>query len=429
MTSRKSVEKNASTEVSTKVSKPKATKTAGAWRPIEGGVTAPEGYLASGVEAGIKKKGRDIAVLFSTQPAAAAGVFTQNLVQAAPVVLSRENLKLSRGRARAILINSGCANACTGEQGKKDALASAKKLASLLKIEPEQTLVASTGVIGAFLPLPKMLDGIAAAAAALNSEGGHDAALAIMTTDTKEKIVAFEGKIGGKTVRIGGMAKGSGMIHPDMATMIGVITTDVKIASGELQRMLRRTTERTFNCLTVDGDTSTNDTVFVMANGASGAAANDSESLAAFEKGLELVCGELARNIARDGEGATKFVEITVKGAADFKSARKIAKTIAHSPLVKTALYGQELNWGRILCAVGYSKVSLDPDKVTLRINNIPVFSKGKPITAARAEAENAMKEHDIVIEVGLAEGKGSATVWTCDLSRGYVDINASYIS
>jgi len=359
----------------------------------------------------------------------AAGVFTQNLVQAAPVVLSRENLRIARGRARAILINSGCANACTGAQGKKDAFLSTQKLASLLKTAHEQILVASTGVIGAFLPMPKMLEGIAAAVSALNDKGGHDAALAIMTTDTKEKIVAFEGKISGKTVRIGGMAKGSGMIHPDMATMIGVITTDVKISHGELRRVLQRINERTFNCLTVDGDTSTNDTVFVMANGAAGVAANDTKSLKAFEAGLALVCRELTKMIARDGEGATKFVEITVKGAADFKSARKVAKTIANSPLVKTALYGQELNWGRILCAIGYSKVKLNPDKVTLCINGIPIFSKGKPVSEKRAEAEKIMKEHDIVIEAILAEGKESATVWTCDLSHEYVNINASYIS
>jgi len=414
---------------STKSQKSKKTLMPGDWIPIEGGVTAPKDYLASGVAAGVKRKGPDIAVLFSKQQAVAAGVFTQNLVQAAPVVVSRENLRLSRGKSRAILINSGCANACTGAQGKKDALASTKKLASLLEIKPEQTLVASTGVIGAFLPMPKMLNGISAAVSALNSEGGHDAALAIITTDTKEKIVAFEGKISGKTVRIGGMAKGSGMIHPNMATMIGVITTDVKISHGELRRVLQRTTERTFNCLTVDGDTSTNDTVFVMANGASGAAANDTKTLAAFEAGLALVCRELAKSIARDGEGATKFVEIAVKGAADFKSARKVAKAIAHSPLVKTALYGQELNWGRILCAVGYSRVALNPDKVTLRINGIPIFSKGRPVLSTSAEAEKAIRERDIVIEVTLTEGKESATVWTCDLSHEYVNINASYIS
>jgi len=401
----------------------------GNWIPVEGGVTAPAGYVASGVAAGVKKKGLDLAVLFSTQPSVAAGVFTQNLVQAAPVVLSRENLRLARCRARAILINSGCANACTGAQGKKDAALSARKLASLLKIEPEQTLIASTGVIGAYLPMPKMLDGIASAVSALNPEGGHNAALAIMTTDTKEKIVAFEGEISGKTVRIGGMAKGSGMIHPNMATMIGVISTDVKISHGELRRVLQRVTERTFNCLTVDGDTSTNDTVFVMANGAAGVAANDTRSLAAFEKGLTLVCEELAKSIARDGEGATKFVEISIKGAVNYKSACKVAKAIAHSPLVKTALFGQELNWGRILCAVGYSGVAFNPDKVILRINGISIFCKGKPVLSTRAEAEKAIRQRDIAIEVELAEGKESATVWTCDFSNEYVNINAGYIS
>jgi len=225
------------------------------------------------------------------------------------------------------------------------------------------------------------------------------------------------------------MAKGSGMIHPNMATMIGVITTDVKISHGELRRVLQRTAERTFNCLTVDGDTSTNDTVFIMANGASGAAANDTRSLAAFEEGLNIVCRELVKCIARDGEGATKFVEITVKGARDFKSARKIAKSIAHSPLVKTALYGQELNWGRILCAVGYSGVSLNPDSVKLCINGISIFSKGKPVASTREEAEKAIKNRDIVIEVDIARGEESATVWTCDFSHDYVNINASYIS
>ena len=401
----------------------------GAWLPVEGGVTAPKDFQASGVEAGVKKNGPDIAVLFSTRPAVAAGVFTQNRVQAAPVVLSQENLRLSRSRARAILINSGCANACTGERGRKDAIASTQKLASLLDVEAGQVLVASTGVIGEFLPMPKMLKGIASAVSALDDNGGPDAARAIMTTDTKEKIVAFEGEISGITVRIGGMAKGSGMIHPNMATMLGVITTDVKVSPGELRRVLQRINERTFNCLTVDGDTSTNDTVFVIANGASGAAANDTKSLAAFEKGMTLVCEELAKSIARDGEGATKFVEITVKGAADFKSARKVAKAIAHSPLVKTALYGQELNWGRILCAVGYSRVPFNPDEVTLSINNIPIFRKGKPVAATRTKAEAAIMERDIVIEVELTEGEQSATVWTCDFSHDYVNINASYIS
>ena len=399
------------------------------WHSVKGGITAPQGYLAAGVSAGIKKKGLDLAVVFSSQPASAAGIFTLNRVQAAPVLLSRENLKNSRGRARAILINSGCANACTGEQGMQDALVSTRCLASHLNVDPSQVLVASTGVIGNFLPVPKMLKGIASAVSSLNSKGGTAAVRAIMTTDTREKSIAIEGRIGGKTVRIGGMAKGSGMIHPQMATMLAAITTDAQVAPGELGRFLRRAADRTFNCLTIDGDTSTNDTLLVMANGASGAAIGDSRSKAFFEKGLAMVCEELAKSIARDGEGATKFVEILVKGTADFEAARKVAKTIAHSPLVKTALYGEELNWGRILCAVGYSGVPFDPERITLSLNGIPLFRGGSPAAATRARAEKAIKSHDLRIEVDLCEGRESAKVWTCDLSHDYVNINASYIS
>lgn len=399
------------------------------WHVVDGGITAPQGYLASGVSAGIKRRGLDLAVIFSSQPASAAGVFTTNRVQAAPVVLSRDSLKVSHGRARAILINSGCANACTGEQGMKDSQLSARCLSSLLNLDPAQVLVASTGVIGSFLPMPKMLKGISSAVSALNSRGGTAAVRAIMTTDTREKTIAVEGRIGGKTIRIGGMAKGAGMIHPNMATMLGFITTDVQIPPRELEKMLKRVAERTFNCVTVDGDTSTNDTVFAIANGASNAAVNDSRSLSSFEAGLEMVCEELARSIARDGEGATKFVEISVQGANDFESARKVAKTIANSPLVKTALYGEELNWGRILCAVGYSGVPFDPEEIVLSLNGIPIFRNGSPVSSTRTRAEKAIKSKDLLIEVELSEGKASARVWTCDFSHKYVDINASYIS
>ena len=397
------------------------------WHIIEGGITAPQGYLASGVSAGIKKKGLDLAIVFSSQTASAAGVFTLNRVQAAPVVLSKEHLKLSRGRMRAVLINSGCANACTGERGMHDSVLSTQCLASQLNIEPSHVLVASTGVIGNFLPMPALLKGISSAVSALNSQGGGAAARAIMTTDTREKSIAVEGRIGGKTVRISGMAKGSGMIHPQMATMLAVITTDVQVPPRELSKFLRQAADRTFNCLTVDGDTSTNDTVVILANGASGAVVSGARSY--FEKGLEMVCEELAKSIARDGEGATKFVEIQVRGASDFEAARKVAKTIAHSPLVKTALYGEELNWGRILCAVGYSGVSFDPERITLSLNGIPIFRNGSPVSSTRARAEKAMKAKDLLFEVNLADGRATARVWTCDLSHKYVDINASYIS
>jgi glutamate N-acetyltransferase / amino-acid N-acetyltransferase len=409
-------------------SRSKSKKNSG-WHVVEGGITAPQGYLASGVSAGIKKKGLDLAVLFSSQPAAAAGVFTLNRVQAAPVILSKENLSASRGRARAILINSGCANACTGDRGMQDSILSAQCLASHLKVDPSQILIASTGVIGSFLPVPKVLKGVSAAVSALNSQGGTAAVQAIMTTDTKEKCFAIEGRIAGKTVRIGGMAKGSGMIHPQMATMIAVLSTDVKISPKELSKLLRRAADRTFNCLTVDGDTSTNDTVFILANGASDAAVVDSRSSSFFEKGLEMVCEQLAKKIAEDGEGATKLIEVSVRGTVDFESARKIAKTIANSSLVKTAIYGEELNWGRILCAVGYSGIPFDPERISLCLNGIPIFRNGSPVSSTRARAEKAMKSHDLLIEVDIADGRSSARVWTCDLSHDYVNINASYIS
>jgi glutamate N-acetyltransferase/amino-acid N-acetyltransferase len=399
------------------------------WHAVQGGITAPQGYLAAGVAAGIKKKGLDLAVVFSSQPASAAGVFTLNRVQAAPVVLSKENLKLSRGRSRAVLINSGCANACTGERGMQDSLIATRCLASHLNVDPCQILVASTGVIGSFLPVPKVLKGISSAVSALNSKGGGAAARAIMTTDTREKFFALQGRISGKTVRIGGMAKGAGMIHPQMATMLAVITTDVQATPRELARLLRRAVDRTFNCLTIDGDTSTNDTVLLLANGASAAELPDGRSRSFFESGLAAVCEELAKSIARDGEGATKFIEIVARGAADFEAARRVAKSIAHSPLVKTALYGQELNWGRILCAVGYSGVAFDPRRVRLSLNAIPIFRNGSPVGSTRARAEKAMKARDLRITVDLAAGGSAARVWTCDLSHRYVDINASYIS
>jgi glutamate N-acetyltransferase/amino-acid N-acetyltransferase len=401
----------------------------GSWQQIKGGVTAPQGYLAAGVSSGIKKKGLDLAVVFSSKPASAAGVFTLNRVQAAPIALSKENLRLSRGRMRAVLVNSGCANACTGAKGLRDSQISARCLASHLDIEPRRVLLASTGVIGSYLPIPKVLKGVSAAVSSLNSKGGTAAARAIMTTDTREKIFSVEGRIGGKIVRIGGIAKGSGMIHPQMATMLAVITTDVEVSPGGLNRLLRHAVDPTFNCLTVDGDTSTNDSVMILANGASGASIADSRSRACFEKGLTMVCEELAKSIARDGEGATKFVEVLVRRSASFEAARKVAKAIAHSSLVKTAIYGQEFNWGRILAAVGYSGVALDPDKITLSLNGIPIFRNGAPLSSTRARATKAMKAHDIQIEVDLAGGKASARVWTCDLSHEYVDINASYIS
>ncbi len=400
----------------------------GPWRKIKGGITAPQGYLASGVAAGIKEHGPDLAVLFSSRPAVGAAVFTTNRVQAAPVLLSRKHLKTSGGRVRAVLINSGCANACTGENGMRDALVSACRLASHLEIDAKEVLVASTGVIGVPLPIHRLLKGISAAASALSSRGGDAAARAIMTTDTKEKTCAVEAKLAGKTVRIGGMAKGSGMIHPNLATMLSVITTDAMITPVRLDRIFRRVAERTFNCLTVDGDTSTNDMVLVLANGSSGLKV-DRYLESVLESGLEKTCRDLVIRIARDGEGASKLIEICVRRARSFEEARTIAKCIAHSPLVKTAIYGEELNWGRILCAAGYSGVAFDPEGVTLKICRIPVYRRGTPVAARKSMAERALKSDTIQIDLELGTGNQCATVWTCDLTHGYVDINASYIS
>ncbi len=329
---------------------------------------------------------------------------------------------------RAILLNSGCANACTGDKGMQDALISVRSLASLLGIETNQVLAASTGVIGMPLPTRRVLQGISTAVSALSSKGGDAAARAIMTTDTCEKSVAVECRIGGKKVRIGGMAKGSGMIHPNLATMLAVITTDARIAPSLLDRVFRRVLERTFNCLTVDGDTSTNDMVAIVANGASEARVEGRAAIQ-FEAGLCRVCEDLAKRIARDGEGATKFVEIEVRGARSFGDARQVAKSIAHSPLVKTALFGEELNWGRILCAAGNGGVHFDPLAVKLSLCGIPVFRRGSPIPATRDRAERALKSEEIQIQLDLGDGGHAARVWTCDLTRKYIDINASYIS
>lgn len=411
-----------------RTSRSNASRSSG-WNKIRGGVTAPKGYLAAGISSGIKEKGLDLAVILSSQPASAAGVFTRNRVQAAPVVLSKEHLKLSKGRMQAILINSGCANACTGARGLKDSRVSARCLASHLNLDPSRILVASTGVIGSFLPMPRLQEGISAAVSSLSSSGGPAAARAIMTTDTREKVIAVEGRIAGETVRIGGIAKGAGMIHPQMATMLAAVTTDVGVPPGNLDRLLRRAVDPTFNCLTVDGDTSTNDAVMVLANGASGAILPDARSRSFFEEGLTMVCEELAKSIARDGEGATKFVEVIVSGSASLQAARKVAMTIANSSLVKTALYGQEFNWGRILAAVGYAGIPFNPEKVALSLNGIHVFRKGSPVPSTQARAEKAMKARNIRIEVDLGGKRASARVWTCDLSHEYVNINATYIS
>jgi glutamate N-acetyltransferase/amino-acid N-acetyltransferase len=395
---------------------------------IEGGVTAAEGFLAGGLACGIKKNQKpDLAVVFSEFPAVAAGIFTTNQVQAAPVLLSKEHLK--NGEARAIIANSGNANACNGPEGERAALEMAEAAAAYLNIPTDAVLVASTGVIGVVLPVEKIKTAFHSKPAFLSSSGSPEAAQAIMTTDTFMKEAAVEVELGGVKVKIGGIAKGSGMIHPNMATLLGFITTDVAIDQKLLRRALGLAGERTFNRISVDGDTSTNDTLFILANGKAGnpEITGESADFQIFSAGLEQVCLELAKMLARDGEGATKFVEIKVTGAVTEADAVRIGKSIATSSLVKTALFGEDANWGRILAAAGYSGVSFQPEKVHIYLGDLPVCAGGTGLVFDEAAAKEILTRKDLLITVDMGCGAAEASVWTCDLSYDYVKINGSY--
>jgi glutamate N-acetyltransferase / amino-acid N-acetyltransferase len=386
-------------------------------------VTAAKGYVASGVACGIRKSGRrDLALVRSLVPATGAGMFTANRVQAAPVVVCREHLEV--GQPQAVVVNSGVANAATGARGVADARATAAEAGQLLGVRAEEVLVLSTGVIGAPLPLAKVLGGVRTAALQLSRSGGAAAAEAIMTTDTRPK----EATAGGTGFTVGGMAKGSGMIHPNLATMLAVVTTDYPLEPGEALPFLRPAVDASFNAISVDGECSTNDTVLLLANGASGierTPASDAE----FSLCLRTVCGELAKQIVADGEGATVLAEIAVRGAASDSEARAIAERVATSPLVKTALYGHDANWGRIASAAGSARfdggyAQLDPDVLTIVIDGVPVFVSGQP-TGDEPTLENG----SCAIEIDLALGDGAATYLTTDLSYDYVRINAEYRS
>jgi len=387
------------------------------------GVTAPEGFVASAVHCGIRKKDRlDLALVRSLVPATGAGMFTVNRVLAAPVVVSKEHLELAQPQA--IVANSGVANAATGPQGLHDARATAAAAAEALELEPEQVLILSTGVIGAQLPLDNVVAGVRDAAALLGADGGQAAAEAIMTTDTHPKQAVAHGA--GFTV--GGMAKGSGMIHPNLATMLAVVTTDYPLEPGEALELLAPALDTSFNAISVDGECSTNDTVVLLANGASGierTAASDEE----FALCLRRVCGELARQIVADGEGATVLAEIAVRGAASLGEARAIAERVATSPLVKTALHGHDANWGRIAAAAGSAKfeggfADLDPERLTIVIDGVPVLVDGRP-----SGDEPVLTNGRCTIELELGLGDGAATYLTTDLSYDYVRINAEYRS
>jgi glutamate N-acetyltransferase/amino-acid N-acetyltransferase len=396
---------------------------------VPGGVTTAAGFRSAAVAAGIKKKdgALDVAVIAADRPVAAAALFTTNLAQAAPVLVSRQHLQANTGMVRAIVVNAGCANACTGEDGLANATRMATEVAAALGCEPSQVLVASTGVIGVALPMTKVSAGIAQATAALARGRGSDAALAIMTTDTfpKEHAVTVETAAGAFTV--GGTAKGSGMIEPNMATMLGFLTTDAAVPPALLHRALVESSRDTFNAITVDGETSTNDCVFVMASGASGVAI-DEDSYPALLEGLLAVSRELAIGIVRGGEGATKLVTVQVADARTVEDAQRVAKTVANSPLVKTAIHGADPNWGRIVAAAGRSGVSFDVNQATVRVGDVLLFENGLPHDEAAPDAEAHLRGTEIRIDVALGTGGGQrATVWTCDLSAEYVRINGEY--
>ena len=392
------------------------------------GVTFPKGFKAAGVKAGIKKSGNlDLALIYTEKEAAVAGVFTKNAVAAAPVIVSREVVK--GGKAHAIVANAGCANACTGETG----LANARKMAALAAAEvgcaPDEVLVGSTGIIGVNLPMDKLEAGIKAAAAELSEDGSKNAGNAIITTDTYSKACSCEVEIGGQAVRFGAIAKGSGMIQPNMATMLCYITTDANISSQLMQKALSEIVEVSFNMISVDGDMSTNDTVLVLAIGASGAAeiTDGSPEYDKFYATLKEICQELSKRIAADGEGATKFLTIIVSGTKTFEDAKTVAMSIAKSPLVKTAFFGEDPNWGRVICAVGYAGIPMVPEKTVIKFGGVPVYANGLGAEFNEDDIHKVMAEHDIVIDVEMGMGDAKATVWSCDFSYEYVKINGEY--
>jgi glutamate N-acetyltransferase/amino-acid N-acetyltransferase len=431
------------------------------WQIISGGVTAPKGFKAAGIAAGLKPSQQpDLALIVSETSAIAAGVFTNSQVRAACVDYCRQRLQ-KKSAARAILCNSGQANAATGEQGWKDAVETTHLLAQHLQIEPEEVLVASTGVIGQRMNMPAFRQGIPPLVAALSDTGSDDAAQAIVTTDLVSKTIALETQFGDRPVRIGGIAKGSGMIHPNMATLLAFVTCDAAVSTPLWQEMVQRATQRSFNQITVDGDTSTNDSLIALANG-------QSRTPAIIEKGTEAdqleamlsaVCQYLAKAIARDGEGATCLIEVVVTGAPDETAAQQVAKTIAGSSLVKSAIFGRDPNWGRIAAAAGRAGITFKQENLQIRLGDFLLLEKGQPVsfdrdaassylkeTAADASAENLMAinqsndllrdqnrtpmqtvDNPVRISVNLGDGEGMGKAWGCDLSYDYVRINAEY--
>ncbi|MCW5862303.1 MAG: bifunctional glutamate N-acetyltransferase/amino-acid acetyltransferase ArgJ [Anaerolineae bacterium] len=399
----------------------------------DGSPTTPLGFRAAAVAAGIKQSGRpDLVLVVSDRDCAAAGVFTSNRVAAAPVLLDRETLAAGRAALRGVIINAGNANACTGAPGLADAREMQQLAAAAVGARPPQFLVMSTGVIGVPLPMERVRTGVAAAAPLLSAEGGPAAAEAIMTTDTRPKRAAVEVELTGGRVRLGGMAKGAGMIHPNMATLLGLLTTDAAVAPDDLDALLRDAVAGSFNAISIDGDTSTNDTVLLLANGAAGVALSDAESRARFAAALSDLCRQLAQMIVRDGEGATRVVTLRVTGATSAADARRAADAIATSPLVKTAFAGGDPNWGRILAATGRSGAMVDPDRLSLWVGApgaepLQLVRAGTPTAFREADAAAVFALPEFIAHVDLALGDGETTLWTTDLTHEYVTINADY--
>lgn len=393
-------------------------------------LVSPKGFTATGIHCGIKHKKKDLAVVISEVPASVAGVFTTNAIQAAPLKVTKDVVYNTK-KMQAIFVNSGNANACTGKQGDLDALAMQQLASDQFNIAPELIGVASTGVIGEPLPMAPIIHGTAKLQPNDDLTGALDFAQAIMTTDTVMKNTSYATTIDGKEIVIAGVAKGSGMIEPNMATMLGFITTDANIDSEHLQAALSQVTEKTFNSITVDGDTSTNDMVLVLANGLAenNALTPDHPEWGTLVAALEMVSQDLAKLIAKDGEGATKLIEVNVTGAVSDEQARKIAKTVVGSPLVKTAVFGCDANWGRIIAAVGYSGMEINPETITIKLGDILVVEDSEPVKFSEDQAMNYLKQHEISISVDLHHGPGEGRAWGCDLTYDYVQINASYRS
>ncbi len=411
------------------------TETMTKFNKINGAIIAPQGFEAAGIRTGVKRRRKDLAIIYTKKPAVAAGVYTTNVVKAAPLLVTKDIVEKATP-VNAVIINSGNANACTGAQGLTNAWEMVEKTQKVLNLPARSVLVASTGVIGVQLQMDKILDGIEEIVTQLGAceQSALNAAEGIMTTDTFVKGVAYEFEISGKTVKIGAIAKGSGMIHPNMGTMLGFVTTDVVISKELLQKALSESTKNTYNMISVDGDTSTNDMVVVLANGCAQNKPIESENSSdykTFAQALDMVNKHLAKQIVLDGEGATKFLEVNIKGAKDEKSAKILAKSVITSNLVKTAFFGEDANWGRILAALGYSGVEFNPEGVSIEFfaqdKTLLLMKDGTPLEFDEDEACELLKNKEITINVYMSDGESEASAWGCDLSYEYVRINGEY--